>query len=118
MKGTEAIQGIVLSSGYDVRYAYWDTEALWTKAFSTRWSIEAFSKTSQLKFLSLPCMILPSGLNYLPRSLKVLHWVGCPLETLPLVDESYEVVEIKLQHSKIEQLWHGKKVGPFHQELY
>ncbi|QHO08407.1 hypothetical protein HN51_067012 [Arachis hypogaea] len=90
--GTEAIQGIVLHSSYEAR-----------------WSIEAFSKTSQLTFLSLHGMKLPLGLNYLPRSLKVLHWNYCPLKTLPLADQKYELVEIKLRNSKIEQVWHGKK---------
>ena len=93
IKGTEAIQGIVLSSSYEAR-----------------WSAEAFSKTSQLKFLRLYGMKLPVGLRYLPTSLKVLHWQWCPLKTLPLADQLYEVVEIKLQGSEIEQLWHGKKV--------
>ena len=63
-------------------------------------------------------MQLPLGLDCLPSSLKVLHWKECTLKTLPLGDQHNEVVEIKLQSSKIEQLWHGKKVGPSRQELY
>lgn len=78
--------------------------------YEARWSPEAFSKTSQLRFLSLQEMQLPHGLSCLPCSLKVLHWRGCPLKTLPLTNQLDEVVDIKLSHSKIEQLWQGIKV--------
>nr|AEL30361.1 NBS-LRR type disease resistance protein [Arachis hypogaea] len=41
----------------------------------------------------------------------VLHWTDCPMETLPFRDhQRYELVEIDLSHSKIVQLWDGKKV--------
>lgn len=55
-------------------------------------------------------MQLPRGLNCLPSSLKVLHWRGCPLKTLPLNNKLDEVVDLKLPHSRIEQLWRGTKV--------
>jgi hypothetical protein len=71
---------------------------------------KAFSKTSQLKFLSLCEMQLPLGLSCLPCSLKVLHWRGCPLKTPPLTTQLDEVADIKLSHSKVEQLWKGIKV--------
>ncbi|MED6161926.1 hypothetical protein PIB30_065494, partial [Stylosanthes scabra] len=54
-------------------------------------------------------MELPHGLNHLPRSLKVLHWDFCPLGTLPLLNQPYEAVEIKMHRSSLEQVWHGKK---------
>lgn len=78
--------------------------------YEAHWSTEAFFKTSQLKFLSLNEMHLPLGLSCLPCSLKVLHWRGCPLKTLPLTTQLDEVVDIKLSHSKIQQLWLGIKV--------
>ncbi|MED6147424.1 hypothetical protein PIB30_043894 [Stylosanthes scabra] len=71
--GTEAIRSMVLSFGHDAFYWFW------SKPFEAHWSIEAFSKITQLRYLSLPCMELPLGLNHLPRSLKVLHWDFCPL---------------------------------------
>jgi len=74
------------------------------------WSSEALFKTSQLKYLSLCEMTLPLGLDCLPSSLKVFHWRGCPLKTLPLTTQLDEVVDIKLSHSKIQQLWQGIKV--------
>ncbi|KAK7295115.1 hypothetical protein RJT34_18019 [Clitoria ternatea] len=94
-KGTEAIQGIVLNL---------------LEPYEARWCTEAFSKTNQLNFLILNDMKLHFGLNHFPSSLKVLHWRRCSLETLPLTNRVYEFVHIKLSHSKIEQLWHGKKI--------
>ena len=57
-------------------------------------------------------MIVTIHLN-LPSSLKVLHLKCCCLETLPLADQQYQLVEIKMAGSKIAQLWHGKKVKHF-----
>nr|XP_012569148.1 TMV resistance protein N isoform X3 [Cicer arietinum] len=93
-KGTEAINSIGMKL---------------LQPYEAHWSTEAFFKTSQLKFLSLNEMHLPLGLSCLPCSLKVLHWRGCPLKTLPLTTQLDEVVDIKLSHSKIQQLWLGIK---------
>ena len=79
---------------------------------------EAFSKTSQLQFLSLCDMQLSLGLSSLLSPLKVLHWKRCPLKILPARNQVDEVVIIKLSQGKIEQPWQGRKVGHFHQELY
>jgi len=78
--------------------------------YEAHWNTKAFSKTSQLKFLSLGEMQLPLGLSCLPSSLKVLHWRGCPLKTLPITTQLDELVDITSSHSKIEQLWQGIKV--------
>ncbi|GAU26525.1 hypothetical protein TSUD_361580 [Trifolium subterraneum] len=91
-KGTDKIQGIVMDL---------------VEPYEASWSIEAFSKISQLRFLKLCEIKLPLGLNCLPSSLKVLDWRGCPLKTLPLNNHLDEIVDLKLSHSKIEQLWHG-----------
>ncbi|KAL2335999.1 hypothetical protein Fmac_010445 [Flemingia macrophylla] len=95
-KGTDEIQGIVLNLAQSYDY-------------EARWHIGAFSKIRQLRLLKLCDMQLPLGLNCLPSALKVLHWKGCPLKTLPLSNQQYEVVDLKLPHSRIEQLWHGTK---------
>ncbi|KAK7340281.1 hypothetical protein VNO77_20983 [Canavalia gladiata] len=94
-KGTEAIQGIVLNM---------------LQRYEERWNTNAFSNTSQLKFLILNGMKLNSGLDCLPRSLKVLHWRGCSLKSLPLTNQPYDFVDIKLSLSKLEELWNGEKV--------
>ncbi|KAL1351614.1 hypothetical protein HN51_015506 [Arachis hypogaea] len=94
-KGTEAIQAIVL----DI-----------VQPYEACWSTEAFSNTNQVRLLKLCEMQLPLGLNCLPCSLKVLHWEGSPLKTLPFSNQLNELVDLNLSHSKIEQLWHGKKI--------
>ncbi|CAJ1950185.1 unnamed protein product [Sphenostylis stenocarpa] len=96
-KGTDEIQGIVLNlvQPYD---------------YEARWNTEAFNKISQLRLLKLCDMQLLRGLNCLPSALKVVHWRGCPLKTLPLTNQLDEVIDLKLPHSRIEQLWHGTKL--------
>ncbi|XP_016182579.1 disease resistance protein RPP4-like, partial [Arachis ipaensis] len=69
----------------------------------------AFSNMCKLKLLIL------DGVKVLilcdiPSTLKVLHWKGCPMETLPFKNQHYELVEIDLTYSKIVQLWDRKKV--------
>ncbi|MED6147422.1 hypothetical protein PIB30_043892 [Stylosanthes scabra] len=45
----------------------------------------------------------------IPCSVKVLHWTNCPMETLPLIDQHKELVEIYIPWSSIVHVWHGKK---------
>ncbi|KAI5428594.1 hypothetical protein KIW84_033552 [Lathyrus oleraceus] len=91
-KGTKKISSVVLNL---------------LQPYEARWSTEAFSKASQLKLLILNEVQLPLGLSFLPCSLKVLRWRGCPLKTLAQTNQLDEVVDVKLSHSKIEQLWQG-----------
>ncbi|XP_058743965.1 TMV resistance protein N-like isoform X1 [Vicia villosa] len=91
-KGTDKIQGIAMNL---------------VQPYEASWNIEAFSKLSQLRLLKLCEIKLPRGLGCLPSSLKVLDWRVCPLKTLPLTNRLDEIVNLKLYHSKIEQLWHG-----------
>nr|AHG28994.1 NBS-LRR protein [Cicer arietinum] len=91
-KGTDKIQGIVLNLD---------------QPYEAKWNIEAFSKISHLRLLKLCGIKLPLGLNCFPSSLKVLDWRGFPLKTLPFTNNLDEIVDLKLPHSKIEQLWHA-----------
>ncbi|XLR52845.1 hypothetical protein S83_003517 [Arachis hypogaea] len=112
-KGTEAIQAIVhYAQPYEAR---WSSEAIqakvrYTRPYEARWSSEAFSKTSNIRLLKIRNVCrLSHGLDCLPYALRVLDWQGCPLKTLPLTDQ-LDVVDINLSWSKIEQLWHGRKI--------
>ncbi|KAL1360487.1 hypothetical protein AAHE18_04G180100 [Arachis hypogaea] len=69
----------------------------------------SFSNMCKLKLLILGGLVAPI-LCDIPCTLKVLHWRGCPMETLSFTDQCYELVEIDLLGSKIVQLWDGKKV--------
>ncbi|KAI4308568.1 hypothetical protein L6164_031627 [Bauhinia variegata] len=93
-KGTEVIQGIVLSSRTPCE-AYWDPNA--------------FSKICNLKVLKLNSLNPLLGLNCLSEGLRYLEWEEFPLEELPLGIQLDELVELTMQHSKIKQLWHGTK---------
>ncbi|MED6146304.1 hypothetical protein PIB30_033303 [Stylosanthes scabra] len=66
------------------------------------------SSFSKLQLLILDGVKAPVLYN-IPCTLKVLHWRDCPMETLPLTDQRYELVEIDLSFSRIVQLWEGKK---------
>ncbi|MED6115277.1 hypothetical protein PIB30_088947 [Stylosanthes scabra] len=75
---------------------------------AVRWKDLAFSNIRQLKVLILGAVKAPI-LSNIPCSLRVLLWTCCPLETLPLTDQHYQLVEIDLSHSKIVRLWDGTK---------
>ncbi|RYR15443.1 hypothetical protein Ahy_B04g072190 [Arachis hypogaea] len=94
--GTETIQSIVLPPIGNGTY------------YVESWRDKAFPNMSQLKFLNFDFVRAHIHIN-IPSTLKVLHWELCPLETLPLVDQRYELVEIKISWSNIVQLWHGFK---------
>ncbi|XP_057753819.1 TMV resistance protein N-like isoform X2 [Arachis stenosperma] len=68
----------------------------------------SFSNIWQLKLLILDGMTALI-LCDIPCTLKVLHWIYCPMKTLPFTDQRYELVEIDLSYSKIVELWDGKK---------
>ncbi|OIT22858.1 PREDICTED: TMV resistance protein N-like isoform X1 [Nicotiana attenuata] len=67
-KGTKAVEGIVLESS-----------ALKDVPFSTK----AFEKMAKLRLLHINHLQLYGRFQYLPKSLKYLHWHYCPLKCLP-----------------------------------
>ena len=102
-QGSKAIQGIALNF-------FEPCEVLWNP--------EAFSKICNLKLLILGAsshgnLHLSNGLNCLSDGLRVLEWEKYPLESMPLDIELNELVDLKLHHSKIKQLWDGIKVTSF-----
>ncbi|MED6147420.1 hypothetical protein PIB30_043890 [Stylosanthes scabra] len=94
-KETEATHSIVLHNMQNFK-----TEV--------RWKHLAFSNIGQLKLLILGLVNAPI-LSNIPCSLRVLLWKYCPLKTLSLTDQRYELVEIDLSNSQIAQLWDGTK---------
>ncbi|MED6217046.1 hypothetical protein PIB30_014031 [Stylosanthes scabra] len=92
-KGTEATHSIILSN----------------ICFEMRWRDLTLSNISQLKVLILNGLKVPI-VSYIPSSLRILHWEECPMETLPFIDQYYDLVEIVIRFSSsIVQVWHGKK---------
>ncbi|KAF7806912.1 TMV resistance protein N-like [Senna tora] len=90
-QGTEKIQWIVLKS-FVPREAHWDPEAY-------------------LNMCDLKLLIISGELNIrrnlicFPRGLKVLQWDKYNLDSLPIGVQFDELVDFKMQHSKIKQLW-------------
>nr|CCW28741.1 NB-ARC LRR protein [Arachis duranensis] len=100
-KENKATHSIILYNMYRVR----EIERNWGDLDRRDLS---FSNIWQLKLLILDGMTALI-LCDIPCTLKVLHWIYCPMKTLPFTDQRYELVEIDLSYSKIVQLWDGKK---------
>lgn len=47
----------------------------------------------------------------MPNTLRLLHWDAFPLSTLPLLQNTYFLVELNLRHSNLETLWSGTQVN-------
>ncbi|XP_028773808.1 TMV resistance protein N-like [Neltuma alba] len=104
-KGTEATRGMALTL---------------EKSCDAFWDPEAFSKMSNLRLLIISsrshvshCQLnLPHGLKTLSSELKVIEWVGYPLFYLPSQPQLHELVVLKMQHSKLKELWRGTQPLP------
>ncbi|KAI4305610.1 hypothetical protein L6164_028966 [Bauhinia variegata] len=93
-KGTEVIQGIVQES-HNPYEAWWDPMA--------------FLKMCNLKILKLEKLDLPLGLTCLSEGLRYIEWKDFPLEELPLGVNLDGLVDLRMRHSKMKQLWQGTK---------
>ncbi|XP_057421464.1 disease resistance protein RPV1-like isoform X2 [Lotus japonicus] len=77
---------------------------------------ETFKSMPNLRMFCLdsrdiqPKVTLSAFLESLPDGLKLLHWVGFPQRSLPLCPEN--LVELKMRHSKLEQLWEDDQELP------
>ncbi|XP_028773816.1 TMV resistance protein N-like [Neltuma alba] len=99
-KGTEAIRGILLRL---------------EKSCDVFWDPKAFLKMSNLKILIISissysdvshCQLnLPYGLKTLSSELKIIEWERYPLLYLPSQPQLHKLVELKMQHSKLKELW-------------
>jgi hypothetical protein len=77
---------------------------------------------NRLRFLKF---FIPPGKNhlasvYLPKSIMPFHdnltyleWDGYPLTSLPQPFYAEQLIEIRLQNSNVEHLWHGIQVCVF-----
>lgn len=53
---------------------------------------------------------LPKGLLSIPDALRYFHWEAYPLKSLPPRFSPYNLVELNMPHSQVEQLWDGIQV--------
>lgn len=49
-------------------------------------------------------------LDFLPNELTYLHWHGYPLPSIPLEFDPKNLVDLKLPHSELEEIWDDDKV--------
>ena len=104
-------QGTIKVQAMDIRGA----EACWRGfTFSKKqkrplWCPNAFLKMSNLKFLRVHNVFPQCVPKHLPKSLRCLEWSHYSANSLPCFQPD-ELVQLHLQHSKIEFLWEGMKV--------
>ncbi|XP_054817782.1 disease resistance protein RUN1-like [Prosopis cineraria] len=92
------------------------------ETFNALWNPDAFSRMINLKLLVISsrshishCHLnLSRGIKSLPNGLKVLAWDGYPLDSLPNQTKLHELLVLKMQHSKLKELWRGARL---HQSL-
>ncbi|XP_054817710.1 TMV resistance protein N-like [Prosopis cineraria] len=104
-KGTGAIRGIAI---------------IVEETFNALWNPDAFSRMINLKLLVISgrshishCQLnLSCGIKSLPIGLKVLAWDGYPLDSLPNQTKLHELLVLKMQHSKLKELWRGARSLP------
>ena len=73
------------------------------------WNPDAFLKMYNLRFLEVfRTDYVPT---HLPGNLRILDWALYPSKSLPSSFQSGELVRLRLQDSRIEQLWIGIKVS-------
>ena len=82
----------------------------------------AFEGMTRLQFLRFKSpygsgknnkLILPQGLNNLPRKLRLLCWDEFPLRCLPPDFAAEFLVILEMRNSSIEKLWEGSPVSCF-----
>ncbi|KAJ0093790.1 hypothetical protein Patl1_26864 [Pistacia atlantica] len=64
-----------------------------------------------LRLLKICNVQLPEGLDYLSNNLRLLHWEGYPLKSLPPNLRLDKIIKLNMDHSHIEQLPQG--ITPF-----
>ncbi|CAN8238010.1 unnamed protein product [Cochlearia groenlandica] len=104
--GTGKIRGIFLDT---------------TKLGAMRVGAKAFKGMCNLKYLKIydsrcsrGCeaefkLHLRKGLDFLPNDLTYLHWHGYPLQSIPLDFDPVNLVDLKLPHSELEEIWDDDK---------
>ena len=55
-------------------------------------------------------LLLPQGLFYIPRKLRLLRWDAYPSKCLPSNFKAEYLVELRMKNSSLEKLWEGTLV--------
>ncbi|XP_027082366.2 TMV resistance protein N-like [Coffea arabica] len=71
---------------------------------------EAFEKMKQLRLLKINNACVSRCPNCIPNEIRWLNWHGYPSKSLPESFQPEKLVGLKLQYSRIVQLWKGIKL--------
>ncbi|XP_031104452.1 TMV resistance protein N-like [Ipomoea triloba] len=94
-EGTENIQGIAFNLPV---------------ATDVKVSSEAFTHMAKLRLVKFHNVNASQAPNFLPGELRWLDWHGYPSKSLPATFEGQKLVSLKMQYSRVIQLWKGFKV--------
>ncbi|XP_050365463.1 disease resistance protein RUN1-like [Argentina anserina] len=72
------------------------------------WNYESLSNMLSLRHLEFDNLITSSGPKFLPNSLRVLRWSWFPSKSLPASYSPNLLTELKMENSKLVQLWDGR----------
>ena len=114
-QGTEVVQAIDIWEAKDTSIYHEENEARWLgfrpskKQKVSFWNPNAFLKMTNLKFLRIHNICPQFVPEYLPNKLTYLEWSNYPSKSLPCFFPN-ELVQLRLQCSKIKVLWEGMKV--------
>ncbi|CAM8955732.1 unnamed protein product [Rhodiola kirilowii] len=70
---------------------------------------DAFTKMTNLNLLQLNNVQLEGGFRNFPKVIKLLWWNGCPLESLPMEFDLYELVVLEMCNSRLVHAWGAGK---------
>jgi hypothetical protein len=74
---------------------------------------KSFLKMKKLRLLRLPNLHYLQGQEYLSNELRYLEGNGYPFESLPTCFHPDKLVDLRLSHSNIKQLWKEREVWLF-----
>ncbi|XP_027083130.1 TMV resistance protein N isoform X2 [Coffea arabica] len=89
-----------------------NVEGLWLHLSTPKYVAiknEAFEKMIKLRLLKIHNAYVSRGPNHLPNEIRWLNWHGYPSKSLPDSFQAEKLVGIKLQNSRIIELWKGIK---------
>ncbi|XP_060169629.1 disease resistance protein RPV1-like isoform X1 [Lycium barbarum] len=130
--GTERIQGLVLDirmlkeveyirqnfNGNNVNSQRQQSLAaveLFRNVFSetsngVRFEIDAFSRMQKLRILQLTETKFTGSYKWFPKSLKLLHWRGFFLKSIPKDFPLENLVALDMRRSRLQQAWEGTRM--------
>ncbi|VVA29079.1 Hypothetical predicted protein, partial [Prunus dulcis] len=98
LRGTEAIEGIVLRLP-QLEEVHWNC-------------VEAFSRMRRLMLLEFDNIVISLVPKDLPISLIIIRWSWYPSKSLPPSFEPRFLIKLEMLHSKLVRLWDGEKDFP------